>query len=166
MKKAGETTRIISVARRIKDRRAMTLIEVMIAAALIVVAALGSMCYEYLCIDHVRYARAELTATRVGQLLIEDWKGEGGSDDYNPEDLQMGFELPDHVLTNCVTVVDGLPLHISMTESPVPGGSDSVAGIKLSELSVVVGWRKDFGSGGLKDDDPRVALVTYVRQDQ
>ncbi len=144
----------------------MTLIEVMIAAAIITVIALGTMCYQYLCIDHVRYARAELTATRVGQLLIEDWKSDGGSDDYNPEDLQMNFNLPDNVLTNCVTVVDGLPLHISMTSSDVPGGVDNAAGIKLSELRVVVAWRKDFGTGSLNDDDPRVSLVTYVRQDQ
>jgi len=165
MQSTKEKTYITAFIRR-RNKRAMTLIEVMIAAAIIIVIALGTMCYEYLCIDHVRYARAELTATRVGQLLIEDWKSDGGSSDYNPEDLQMNFNLPDNVLTNCVTVVDGLPLYISMTNSDVPGGVDNFAGIKLSELRVVVAWRKDFGSGPLNDDDPRVSLVTYVRQDQ
>ena len=144
----------------------MTLSEVMIAVAVVIVAALGTLCYEYLCIDHVRYARAELVATRIGQLLIEDWKSTGGSLDYNPEDLHMGFDLPDGLMTNCVTVVDGLPLHISMTHSDEPVGVDDFAGTKLSEISVVVSWKNHFGNGAPEDSDPRVTLVTYVRQDQ
>jgi type II secretory pathway pseudopilin PulG len=142
----------------------MTLVEVMIAVAVVIIAALGTMCYEYLCIDHVRIARAELTATRIGQLLIEDWKSDGGSLDYNPEDLHMGFSLPDDLPTNCVTVVDGLPLHISMTHSKVD--TDPFTGTELSEISVVVSWKRYFGSGAPADDDPRVALTTYVRRDQ
>ena len=164
--KYGRGKTHVTALRPIQDRRGMTLVEVMIAVAIVIIAALGTMCYEYLCIDHVRYARAELTATRIGQLLIEDWKSDGGSLDYNPEDLHMGFDLPEDLPTNCVTVVDGLPLHISMTHSDVPGGVDNFAGTKLSEISVIVSWKRDFGSGAPGDDDPRVALVTYVRQDQ
>jgi hypothetical protein len=166
MKYRNRQTRSIISARRINNRRAMTLLEVMMAVSFVIIAALGTMCYEYLTIDHVKIARAELTATRIGQLLIEDWKSTGGDLDYNPEDLNMGFDLPDGLMTNCVTVVDGLPLHISMTESPVEGGVDTFSGTKLSELSVVVSWKKNFGSGAVEDDDPRVDLVTYVRQDQ
>ena len=166
MKHIRGQTRVTMFFRYLRKRCGMTLVEVMIAVAVIIVAALGTMCYEYLCIDHVRIARAELIATRIGQLLIEDWKSTGGAADYNPEDLHMGFDLPDNLMTNCVTVVDGLPLHISMTNSPVPGGVDDFAGIKLSELSVVVSWKKNFGNGAIEDDDPKVALVTYVRQDQ
>jgi type II secretory pathway pseudopilin PulG len=166
MKDTNGKTRVTAFTRRIRNKQGMTLTEVMIAAAIVIVVALGTMCYEYLCIDHVRIARAELTATRVGQLLIEDWKSEGGSLDYNPEDLQMGFNLPDDLPTNCVTVVDGLPLHISMTRSDVPGGVDNFAGTKLSEISVVVSWKSNFGNGASQDSDPRVVLATYVRQDQ
>jgi Tfp pilus assembly protein PilV len=66
-------------------RSGLTLVEVMLASAVIIIAALGTLCYEYLCVDHVRYARAQMTATRIGQLLIEDWKSTGGDADYNPE---------------------------------------------------------------------------------
>jgi prepilin-type N-terminal cleavage/methylation domain-containing protein len=164
MKHIKGQTRITRFSRYLRKNRGMTLMEVMIAVAIVIVAALGTMCYEYLCVDHVRIARAELVATRIGQLLIEDWKSTGGAADYNPEDLRMNFDLPDGLMTNCVTVVDGLPLHISMTHSQVE--KDDFAGTKLSELNVVVSWKKDFGSGTPQDDDPRVALVTYVRQDQ
>jgi len=166
MKHISEQTRVTNLARCLRNKRGMTLVEVMIAVAIVIVAALGTLCYEYLCIDHVRIARAELIATRIGQLLIEDGKSTGGSLDYNPEDLNMGFDLPEDLPTNCVTVVDGLPMHISITHSDVEGGVDTFAGTKLSEINVVVSWKKDFGNGAIEDDDPRVALVTYVRQDQ
>ncbi len=155
---------IFKSSRSSKSKAGMTLVEVMIAVAVVIVAALGTLCYEYLCIDHVRVARAELTATRIGQLLLEDWKSEGGTLDYNPEDLHMGFELPDDLPTNCVTVVDGLPLHISMTHSDVD--ADAFTGVKLSEISVVVSWKRYFGNGAPEGDDPRVVLTTYVRRDQ
>jgi Tfp pilus assembly protein PilV len=162
--KYKDLSAIFKAGRSSKPAGGMTLVEVMVAVAVVIVAALGTLCYEYLCIDHVRVARAELTATRVGQLLLEDWKSDGGSLDYNPEDLHMGFELPDDLPTNCVTVVDGLPLHISMTHSDVD--TDAFTGTKLSEISVAVSWKRYFGSGAPEDDDPRVTLTTYVRRDQ
>jgi hypothetical protein len=166
MKNRRVQTRISKSSRCAAKARAMTLVEVMVAVAFVIVAALGTLCYEYLCVDHVRIARAELIATRLGQLLIEDWKSTGGASDYNPEDLNMGFDLPDGLMTNCLTVVDGLPLHISMTSSDVDGGVDTFSGTKLSELNVVVSWKKNFGNGAIEDNDPRVALATYVRTDQ
>ena len=78
MKHIRERTRLTRFPRYLRNNRGMTLSEVMIAVAVVIVAALGTLCYEYLCIDHVRYARAELIATRIGQLLIEDWKSTGG----------------------------------------------------------------------------------------
>jgi hypothetical protein len=166
MKYGRGQTRANRFSRLTQNGRGMTLVEVMVAVAFVIVAALGTMCYEYLCVDHVRIARAEMIATRIGQLLIEDWKSTGGASDYNPESLNMGFDLPDGLMTNCLTVVDGLPLHISMTHSDVDGGVDTFSGTNLSEISVVVSWKKNFGEGAVEDDDPRVALVTYVRQDQ
>jgi prepilin-type N-terminal cleavage/methylation domain-containing protein len=147
------------------NRRGMTLVEVMMAVSVIVIAALGTLCYEYLCVNHVRFARSQLTATRVGQLLIEDWKSSGGSADYNPEDLHMGFALPTGLPAgNFVTTIDGLTLHIAMSHSDV--ATDAVAGVTLREINVVVKWRKDLGTGAVDNHDPGVNLTTYVRRDQ
>jgi prepilin-type N-terminal cleavage/methylation domain-containing protein len=146
-------------------RGGVTLIEVMLALAVVVIAALGSLCYEYLCVDHVRYARAEMTATRIAQLLIEDWKSTGGADDYDPQDLNMGFTLPPEVgMGNFMTVVDGIPLYISMDQGEVE--KDTFAGIKLNRITVAVKWRKDFTSGPVTDSDPSITFNTYVRRDQ
>lgn len=146
-------------------RSGLTLVEVMLAAAVIIIAALGTLCYEYLCVDHVRFARAQMAASRIAQLLIEDWKSTGGDDDYNPEDLDMGFSLPPEVgMGDFMTIVDGLPLYISMDMEDV--ASDDFAGVTLRRITVSVKWKNDFSSGAVDDDDPRVTFNTYVRRDQ
>lgn len=143
----------------------MTLIEVMLAASVIIIAALGTLCYEYLCIDHVRFARAQMTAARIAQLLIEDWKSNGGDDDYSPEDLDMGFTLPPEVgQGDFMTVVDGLPLYITMDQSQVD--EDGFTGVKLNKITVNIQWRKNFSAGAVAADDPSVTFDTYVRRDQ
>ena len=143
----------------------MTLVEVMLAVTIIVVAALGTLCYEYLCADHVRFARAQLAATRIGQLLLEDWKSAGGADNYNPEDLQMGFSLPAELPAGTyMTTVDNLPLYITMDYEDV--ATDDFAGVTLRKIAVVVRWKNDTGRGVVTEDDPSVVLTTYVRRDQ
>ena len=146
------------------DRRnGFTITEAAMAVAVIVIAALGTLCYEYLCIDHVRIARAQLAATRVGQLLIEDWKSTGGGD-YSPEDLNMGFVLPpDAEAGEFMTTIDGMRLFITMDSEQRE--SDDFAGTILRELDVTVQWKHDFSNGTPTDSDPAVVLSTYVRPD-
>ena len=144
-------------------RNAMTIVEVMVAVAVIVIAALGSLNYEYLCVDHVRIARAQLAATRIGQLLLEDWKSTGGSSEYDPEDLAIGFN-PDTPWGDYKTVIDGLPFFIGLSQDDVD--RDDVAGVTLRRIDVSVRWRKDFSYGSPDNDDPAVNLSTYVRLDQ
>ena len=145
-------------------RRGFTLVEVSLAIAVIVIAALGTLCYEYLCIDHVRMARAQLASTRVGQLLIEDWKSTGGNPDYSPEDLNMGFALPPEADEGTfMTTIDGMRLFITMDSED--RDSDDFAGTVLRELDVIVQWKHDFSNGIPTTDDPAVVLSTYVRPD-
>jgi prepilin-type N-terminal cleavage/methylation domain-containing protein len=147
------------------NRRGMTLIEVMLAVAIVIIAALGAMCYEYLSVNHVRFARAQLAATRVGQILIEDWKSTGAADNYNPEYLQMGFDTTSPLPNgSCETTIDGLPLYISFSSDDV--ARDDVAGITLRQINVIVHWNQNFGQGAATADDPGVSLTTYVRRDR
>ncbi len=146
-------------------RPGMTLVEVMIAVAVIIIAALGTLSFEYLTVTHIRFARAQLTASRLGQLLLEDWKSTGGSDDYNPEDLQMGFSLPPEMPAgNYMTMIDNIPLYFNMSRDDI--ATDPVAGTMLRKISIAVRWNRDYGVEQVDDDDPGVVLTTYVRRDQ
>lgn len=55
----------------------LTLIEVMIAVLVAVVIVIGALSYMYACALNARAADVRITATRVGQLLLETWKVTG-----------------------------------------------------------------------------------------
>jgi len=91
-----------------------TLVEAVIAMAVLAVVALGAMGYQYYAALHARIARAQIVATRTAQLLLEDWKSTGGSTEYNPSALGLGFSaklaVPAH-WSNGNGGGTGAPLH-------------------------------------------------------
>ena len=72
-------------------RAGVTLLEITVAIAVLAVASIGAINYQYHATRQGLVARSEITATRVAQLLLEDWKSRGGDETYDPEDLGMGF---------------------------------------------------------------------------
>jgi hypothetical protein len=137
----------------------------MLASGIIVIAALGTLNYHYLCVRHIRFAQVQLTATRIGQLVIEDWKSTGGRDDYEPEYLGRGFEMPAAgESARTVMEIDNIRYYIDMSHADID--RDDFAGVELRQINVTVRWRKDFDSGALAAEDPGVYLSTYVRRDQ
>jgi type II secretory pathway pseudopilin PulG len=145
----------------------VTLVEALIAAAVVAVLALGALTYQYLGATHFRIAHAELTATRAGQLLIEDWKGSGAPDivNYDASTLGMGFEKPDPSDNSYYTItVDGIKMYVTLSYSDVD--VDEFANITLRQISAKLQWRKDFGSGAVDADDPSIFLTTYARKDR
>lgn len=82
------------VAKTIKQLRpaaGLTLVEVIVAMAILAIVALGALGYEYYAAQQVRLAHVQTIATHTAQLLLEDWKSTGGSDDYDPTILGLGF---------------------------------------------------------------------------
>jgi type II secretory pathway pseudopilin PulG len=145
----------------------VTLVEALIAAAIVTVLALGALTYQYLGATHFRVAHAELTATRAGQLLIEDWKGSGAPDivNYDASTLGMGFEKPDPSDNSYYTIaVDGIKMYVTLSYSDVD--VDEIANIPLRQISAKLQWRKDFGSRPVEADDPSINLTTYPRKDR
>jgi type II secretory pathway pseudopilin PulG len=145
----------------------VTLIEALIAAAVVAVLALGALTYQYLGATHFRIAHAELTATRAGQLLIEDWKGSGAPDieNYDASTLGMGFIKTDPSdNSHYIVAVDGINMHVDLSYEDVD--VDEFANITLRRISTKLQWRKDFGSGAVDADDPSIVLTTYARKDR
>jgi hypothetical protein len=162
----------------------MTLIEVMMAAIILVVAAMGTLRCQYYAATHARIARAQTVAARIAQLLLEDWKSTGGSTEYDPTGLGLGFSEP-LAAPSGFTTADGLgsalhggvysikaddvPLLVMLKHLDVI--QDGHAEATLRQLSAVIRFGTSDGSGGPDDPDDRLAglppmtLVTYVRID-
>lgn len=98
--------------RRTRDDRGVSLLEVMISMVVITVASIGALSYEYHGVRQMRVARATASAVRIGYLLLEEWKANGGSASYarnsgpyspdnpdcpdcpaSPENLNLGLVL-------------------------------------------------------------------------
>jgi len=169
----------------IKKRKvaAVTLIESMVAMVILSVVAVGAMGYQYYAAIHAKIASGQIVATRTAQLLLEDWKSTGGSSEYDPHKLDLGFSEPLQVpaywskdigvglgtpLRSCVygITVDRLPMLVMLNWLDV--AEDADAEIKLRQISVTV--RFGVPSEG-SDVDSRLAnlapiiLTTYVRSD-
>lgn len=177
----------IAVKNKAKSAAAFTMVEVMVTMVILGIAAVGALSYQYYAAAHVRIAGTQITTTRTAQMLLEDWKSTGGSTDYDPTILGLGFSslsssdfsqwwglgvpLRDEVYT--ITIND-------VTMLVVPAWKDieydSAAGVTLRQLAVAVYWKQKQKTQDQEQDivveemgssefQQRVTLTTYVRLD-
>jgi type II secretory pathway pseudopilin PulG len=174
-------TEIMKIRKR-KFLPAITLIEVMAATAILVISSIGALSYQYHSARDAQKARAQVIATRIGQMLLEDWKSTGGSSNYDPQTLGLGFSAPLQIPSHfCEGVGNGLgsPLRDSIHEITVDDvtmmvlltwadvAQDAVSGVVLRQLDITIRfgstWPKNVNKT-LEKLQP-VVLTTYVRID-
>jgi len=135
---------------------AVTLVEVMVATVILGVATIGALSYQYHASGHNKIAKAQICGTRTAQLLLEDWMSTGGSKEYDPAALDMGF-LPENGAY--AITVDDVPMQVALTWKDVDNDPD--AQVTLRELCVAV----EFGTADTMENIRPVILTTYVRTD-
>ncbi|MBN2138930.1 MAG: hypothetical protein JW720_14065 [Sedimentisphaerales bacterium] len=167
---------------RFRSAAGVTLAEAMISVVAVAVVALGGLSYEYHAAKHSAIARAQTTATRTVQLLLEDWKSTGGSTEYDPSTLGLGFTpvtLPSDAAASAeagttlnstayAIEVDNTPMIMALKYNDIPT-SDPDDVVRLRQLVVVVTFGKVKDAtmrattwlGGIRP----VVLTTYVRAD-
>jgi len=170
-----------------KSKHGFTLVESLITTVALVIITLGALSYQYHAARHSRIAKAQITAARTAQLLLEDWKSTGGSLNYDPSILKLGFTGPLQIpslwsegqgvgvgspLNNGVytITVDGLPMTAILNWRDVD--TDVEAEVTLRELTVTVGFGEP-GQEGLVGGSltsvlvnlPPIVMATYVRVD-
>lgn len=168
------------IVKQRKFAAAITLIEVMAATAVLVIATTGTLSYQYHTARHVQIARAQVTATRTAQLLLEDWMSTGGSKNYNPATLGLGFSsalvIPSHFsqaqgqglggpLHDAVyaITVDDVPMLVMLTWKDV--AHDAEADVTLRQLGVIVEFSEETQTTNRFENIKPVILTTYVRLD-
>ena len=161
---------------------AVTLIEVMVAMAILVISSIGALSYQYFSAVDAQKARSQIIATRIAQLLLEDWKSTGGSKEYDPQTLGLGFSSPLQIpsyfsegvggglgspLTDSIheITVDDVPMMVMLTWADV--AQDDVSGLKLRQLDVTVRFGSSWQENTKKTLEKLrpVVLTTYVRID-
>jgi hypothetical protein len=146
-----------------KRYKALSLMEVMVAAATLFIIVVGALSYQYHTVVHNRKAQSNLTATRTAQLLLEDWKNNGGSPYYDPTTLELGFIAAAEKEADYYCFVDNLPMYIKLVGTDIDYDEDG--GVVLRKLDVKVSWRGDYRSEAPGGSDPYIVMTTYVRND-
>ena len=151
-------------SRKKSQRDGFTLVEMMISAAIIIIVALGTLSFQYQNVKNSRISEAQVTATRLGQMLLEDWKSTGGDPTYDATSLGLGFaNTTPPIALNYIITLDNQTFNFQMTQQTI--STDTVAGVTLQQLIVTVSWRKDYGSGAVSGSDPTLTFTTFVRRD-
>ncbi len=86
-------------ADRIRRRRGMSLVSIMVAVVILLIALIGTSSFRYCAAMDARRADAQTSAARIALMLCESWSGVNGVLTYNPV-VQLGDDL---VITQSVT---------------------------------------------------------------
>jgi prepilin-type N-terminal cleavage/methylation domain-containing protein len=148
--------------KQLNHNAGLTLIEAIVAMTIIAIAALGSLSYQYFGMKQDKTALVTLTATRLGELVLEDWKSTGGVAGYSPVPLQVGFQTG--TAGSYLITVDGVAFSTSLAYNDI--ATDTTAGVTLRQIAATIRWRNDMGQGTISSSDPSITFTTSVRKDQ
>jgi hypothetical protein len=164
---------------RVNKRSGLTLVEVVLAAAILMVALVGGMAYRYYATLDARKADIMMTASRNAMMLLESWRGAGGGDlgtgngQFDPTSLtSTGFTItstgagpgvpPSSGFINpgnYKITTDNVVYYVTLSIQP------TVAGVTPKALNVRICWRMDRSGSGWQDAakarDP-IGFTTYM----
>ena len=165
-----------------RRNNALTLIEVMIALLIAIIIVIGVLSYMYACAMNARTADVRITATRVGQLLLETWKLTGhyiydesgnitgwswNATDFDPTDTVFNDNLPYNFVISSLTF-DEEPIGDELGDYEVVI-DDKTYFITLSYkddnpymLTVRVVWSRNSSSGSISSDDKWIDVTSYA----
>jgi prepilin-type N-terminal cleavage/methylation domain-containing protein len=137
------------MAKRFKYRAGLTLIEIMVATAIFVIAVLGTSGFRYHANLGAREADSKLTAARIALLLCESWRGASDPSIFEPSALAsagtisalviephyVSYEVPSDstLLGACRITANGVDYYYA-----VLSWKDVSPGLRA--LNVVVAW--------------------------
>ncbi|MDD5457883.1 MAG: hypothetical protein PHF37_00600 [Phycisphaerae bacterium] len=67
-----------------KRRCGFTLVDALLAAVVIMIAVIGTMCFRYYAMTNAVKAAMRLTAARTASALMENWRGVDGASGFDP----------------------------------------------------------------------------------
>ena len=153
---------------RIRKQRnkGLTLVEVMVAAAAVLIIVVGAMNFQFYCALDARKADVRATAGRLGLLLLEGWNTQGGIETYNPiadfgqpplDNFAGDVSAPeipglDNVL-NCYRIkLDGAYYFVKLSYEDIAD--------EPRMLNASVAWSRNFGSDTLDFHSRRLVSLT------
>ena len=151
---------------KIRCHRGVSLVSIMIAIAILLAALIGTSNFRYYSALDAQKAAAKITASRIGLMLCEDWRGLGGIETYDPAAYlgtaltitpSAGPDKPgDFTLLGSYTVtLNGAKYYVTLSWKDVSTG--------LRALNIIVAWaQREQVQSSLNDADKSFRLTTYA----
>jgi prepilin-type N-terminal cleavage/methylation domain-containing protein len=130
-------------------KQGFTFIEVLISMIIILLIVIGVMSYMYACAWNARVADVRITATRVGQLLLETWKLTGHT--YIEDGKEkwawnvIDFDPTDAYFNSSLSYSFG-ESDVTFTEEPI--------GTELGDYQTKIDGKTYFVTLSYQDDNP------------
>lgn len=157
--------------RRRRYLRAFTVLEVVISILIIMVLVNGVLGYQYFSTRDVRLSEVQASASRLGLLLLESWKGSGGIGTFDPlaefsseltmETLAEGPDVPEDEgavfvkLGSYGVQMENTYFFITLSKAEATEQEPAI-------LSAVIAWKKDYSSGELDGTESAVRFSSFV----
>lgn len=153
----------------LKRFRGTSLIEAMLAITILVIAVLGASGYRYYSSRDVKRADMRATASRIGMLLCESWRGVKGNEDFDPtvysetELTMTEISVPDSLEPEGFTVLGAYEVGTGNVNYYAVLSYDDVSD-GLRAMNIVVTWaqRQQSENSSVSDADKLFSLTTYV----
>jgi prepilin-type N-terminal cleavage/methylation domain-containing protein len=145
-------------------KRGFTLLELIIASLILSVVSIGAIGYQYHARRMALRANAEITAARTGRMILDNWKKNGGDENFDLEDLEMGFVKQAKIADRYTVSVDGLQMQVTLNWQDIE--EDDMAMVTLRQIEARIQWRSDYMQNTVRDTDPSYVISTYVRKDE
>ena len=163
--------------KQIRRINGVTLIEIMVAMVVTLVAIIGAIGYRYYSILDARKAKVQITAARLGSVLLENWKGAGAhsepDNDFDPQDLAYGESgmytiivspsntgppVPDELsgFGAYAIIIDGVTYYVTLSYQ-----DDALSKVRV--LNTCVAWPYDYPSGAYSITDQSIKLTTKAK---
>jgi len=139
----------------IRCRRGFSLVSIMIAIAILLAALIGTSNFRYYSVLDAKKAAAKITASRIGLMLCENWRGLGGIETYDPV-TYLGTDL-----TITSSAGPDKPADFTANFYITLSWKDVSAGLRA--LNIIVAWaQREQGTSSLNDTDRSFKLTTYA----
>ena len=153
-----------------KNAKGVTLVETVAAVAVIVMAVTGGMGFRYYSALHARRADVKITASRLGLLLLENWKGTGGAPNYDPvAQFSPGLTISTNNLSTGTiagaadfSTLGNYHIEANGTHYYVTLAYKEATGTEPRTLSMRIAWLRNYQAGNVSNTDQSVMLTTYA----
>ena len=150
-----------------KKNSGLTLIEIMVAIVIILIAVIGAMRFRYYSALDVRKADVQITAGRLGSLLLDGWIGVGGIPIYDPvaeyaTDINIALSATGPAVPTDFTKLNSYHIVTNRANYYATLSYKDSTPTQAGELNVDIAWLNRYQVGPVSASDRSVKFTGFV----